>query len=301
MEWTMGYEFRRGWGVLVTCSLYLLFSTPAMAVNFLEDEADAGPARRTLMQWGDGGGVADADHSMVTDRPDFVESAVTVGLGVLQMEIGYTFTYDNDGSQSVRSHGYPEALFRYGIWKEWFELRLMFNFREEETVSGGSSTWLRGSDDIYLGAKIAIAPQHEMLPKTGLLINMVVPSGSASVSSGDVLPGVSLVYSWALDNGWELAGQTQGNRALDQATGNAYLEFSQALTLATSLTDRIGYYAEWFCLIPSGAETMQPEHYFDTGFTVGIHNDLQLDFRGGIGLSDAAADYFFGTGLVRRF
>ena len=301
MERTVGKDARHGWPLLVACLLCLLYGTPVMAVNFLEDDAAAGPPRRTLMQWSGDDGADDGDMSMVTDRPDFVESAVTVGLGVLQMEIGYTFTYDNDGSQSVRSHGYPEALFRYGIWKEWFELRLMFNFLEEETVSGGSSTWLRGSDDIYLGAKIAIAPQHEMLPKTGLLINMVVPSGSASVSSGDVLPGVSLVYSWALDNGWELAGQTQGNRALDQTTGNAYLEFSQALTIATSLTDRIGYYAEWFCLIPSGAETMQPEHYFDTGFTVGIHKDLQLDFRGGIGLSDAAADYFLGTGLVRRF
>ena len=301
MERRIGKNARHGWLLLVACLLCLLCSRPVMAVNFLEDDAAAGPPKRTLMQWSGGDGADDGDRSMVTDRPDFVESAVTVGLGVLQMEIGYTFTHDNDGSQSVRSHGYPEALFRYGIWKEWFELRLMFSFLEEETVSGGSSTWLRGSEDIYLGAKVALTSQHEMLPKTGLLINMVVPSGSASVSSGDVLPGVSLVYSWALDNGWELAGQTQGNRALDQVTGDAYLEFSQALTMATSLTDRIGYYAEWFCLIPSGAETMQPEHYFDTGFTIGIHADLQLDFRGGVGLGDAAADYFLGTGLVRRF
>ena len=294
-------RFCRWWLSLLAC---LLLSSPAQAVNFLNDEP-AGPVHKTLMQWshgnGFGGGAADRDSPLVTDRPDFVESGVTVGLGVLQMEIGYTFTYDNDGSQSVRSHGYPEALFRYGFWKEWFELRLMFNFLEEETVSGGTSSWLRGSEDIYLGAKIALVPQEGMLPETGILINMVVPSGSANISDGEVLPGVSLVYSWELDNGWALAGQTQGNRALDAATGNAYTEFSQAVSMATSLTDRIGYYAEWFCLVPGGAETMQPEHYFDTGFTFLIHNDLQVDFRGGIGLSDAAADYFFGTGLVRRF
>ena len=57
------------------------------------------------MQWsqgnGFGGGAADRDSPLIGDRPDFVESAVTVGLGVLQMEIGYTFIYDNDGSQSV--------------------------------------------------------------------------------------------------------------------------------------------------------------------------------------------------------
>ncbi|MFP6753014.1 MAG: transporter [Pirellulaceae bacterium] len=294
-------RFNRCWPSLLLC---LLLSSSAQAVHFLDDEP-VKPVQRTLMQWshgnGFGGGAADRDSPLIGDRPDFVESAVTVGLGVLQMEIGYTFIYDNDGSQSVRSHGYPEALFRYGIWKEWFELRLMFSFLEEETVSGGTSSWLRGSEDIYLGAKIAIAPQEGLLPQTGILINMVVPSGSANVSDGEVLPGVSLVYSWELENGWELAGQTQGNRALDSTTGNAYTEFSQAVTMAISLNDRIGYYAEWFCLIPSGAETMQPEHYLDSGFTFLVHNDLQLDFRGGIGLGDAAADYFFGTGLIRRF
>jgi hypothetical protein len=295
-----------GWSQLLAgVFVSLLLASPTSAVNFLDDDAPEGaPVHKTLMQWSHGNsfsGGHNRDAPLITDRPDFVESGVTVGTGVLQMEIGYTYAYDNDASQSVRSHSYPEALFRYGIWKEWFELRFAFNFSEEESRSGGISSLLRGSEDIYLGAKIALTPQEDVLPETGLLINMVVPSGSPSLSGGEVLPGVSYVYSWELDNGWALAGQTQGNRAQDPATGNAYLEFSQALTMGTSLTDKVGYYAEWYCLIPSGAETAVSEHYFDTGFTFLIHNDLQLDFRGGVGLNDEAVDYFFGTGMVRRF
>jgi len=304
MEKRSGKNARPGWLLLGVWLLCLLICTPVMAVNFLDDEP-VEPVHRTLMQWsqgnGFGGGPADRDSPLIGDRPDFVESAVTVGLGVLQMEMGYTFIYDNDGSQSVRSHGYPEALFRYGVWKEWFELRLMFSFLDEETVSGGTSSRLQGSEDIYLGAKIAIAPQEGFLPETGIMFNMMVPSGSANISDGEVLPGVSLLYSWEFDNGWALGGQTQGNRALDPISGNAYTEMSQALSIETSLNDRVGYYFEWFCLIPSGAETMKTEHYLDSGFTFLVHNDLQLDIRAGIGLGDAAADYFFGSGLIRRF
>ena len=292
--------------LLSACLLTGLCGMPASAVDFLQDDANEAPApQRTLFQWSEGnsfgGGPAGRNERLIADRPDFVEASVPVGLGVLQVELGYTYSYDNDGSGSVRSHSYPETLFRYGIWQEWFELRLAFNVAEEETVGGAGSSISRGSEDIYLGAKIGLTPQEGALPETALLVNLVVPSGSLSLTAGEVLPGVTYIYAWELDNGWGLAGQTQGNRALDEGTGNPYLEFSQAIVAGTSLTDRIGYYAEWYCLIPDGADTAPVEHYFDTGFTYGVSNDLQLDVRFGIGLNDDSDDYFVGTGIVKRF
>lgn len=291
---------------LFACLLTGIWNMPAEAVNFLQDDNNAAPApHRTLFQWSQGnsfsGGPAGRDEPLIADRPDFVEASVPVGLGVLQMEIGYTYSYDNDGAGSVRSHSYPEALFRYGIWKEWFELRFAFNLSEEESVSGGASSWARGSEDIYLGAKLGLTPQEGALPETAMLINLYVPSGSPSLSSGEVLPGLTYIYAWELDNGWGLAGQTQGNRAIDEGTGNPYLEFSQAFTVGTMLTDRVGYYAEWFCLVPDGADTAPVEHYIDSGFTYSVNNDLQLDFRIGIGLNEDSDDYFVGTGIVKRW
>lgn len=55
-------------------------------------------------------------------------------------------------------------------------------------------------------------------------------------------------------------------------------------------------FAEWFALIPCGANTEQTEYYIDGGFTYLINNNLQLDISAGIGLNEAAIDYFVGTG-----
>jgi hypothetical protein len=42
-------------------------------------------------------------------------------------------------------------------------------------------------------------------------------------------------------------------------------------------------------------------HYFDCGLTFQVNNDWQFDVRYGVGLNEAANDYFAGTGMVYRF
>ncbi len=85
----------------------------------------------TLMRWGaapcDRGGP-DLDEPLVTDRPDFTEASSTVGLGVAQLEIGYTYVFDNDGADQTVGHSYPEPLLRVGLLREWLELRVGWNY-----------------------------------------------------------------------------------------------------------------------------------------------------------------------------
>src|SRR5687768_10953213 len=60
----------------------------------------------TLFQWGygDGGeGGPDLSEPLVTDRPDFTEASSTVGLGVMQLESGYTYVYDSDDTGSFKA------------------------------------------------------------------------------------------------------------------------------------------------------------------------------------------------------
>ena len=59
---------------------------------------------------------------MVTDRPDATESAVTVGVGVFQLESGYTF----DKADGVRIHSLGEILLRVGV-ADILELRFGIN------------------------------------------------------------------------------------------------------------------------------------------------------------------------------
>jgi Putative MetA-pathway of phenol degradation len=254
----------------------------------------------TLFRWSfdpAGGEVAQLDEPLISDRPDFTESSSVVGLGVLQVETGYTYTHDNDGTDRMIGHSYPETLFRYGVLANWLEFRLAANYGQEETNGVDNS----GADDLYLGFKIGLTAQEGWRPEMALVPQMTVPSGGSDVTSGEVLPGLNWLYGWGINDFISTAGSTQFNRSLDGATDACYTECAQSWTIGYSLTDRLGAYTEYFGLYPSGADTEPVQHYVNGGFTYSISNDIQWDIRGGNGLNDAADDYFVGTGLVLRF
>ena len=242
-------------------------------------------------------GVASLDEALVTDRPDFTEASSVVGLGVLQIETGYTYTYDSDAGQTSKANSYPETLFRYGVLADWLELRVGWNYGDDEVNNISSS----GSDDLYLGFKIGLTAQDGLRPEMALIPQMTVPTGSASRTNDEVLAGLNWLYSWGISDRIATGGSTQFNRSLDETTNEGYTEWAQSWTIAYSLTDRLGAYTEYFGFYPSGADTASTEHYFNGGFAVVLSNDMQFDVRAGTGLNDEADDYFVGTGLTVRF
>ena len=257
----------------------------------------------TLFRWSfdKATGGPNLDEPLVTDRPDFTESSSTVGRGVAQLEMGYTYVYDAEAGDRTRTHSYPQTLLRYGILAEWLELRVGWNYAEEATRVDGVPARAGGSEDLYLGLKFALTPQECLLPEMALIAQMTVPSGSAAFSAGETLPGVNWIYSWEINDWLSTAGSSQFNRAIDEVTGETYLEYAQSWTFGYSLTERLGAYTEWFALIPSGADTVRTQHYFNGGFTFLLSNDIQYDVFAGVGLNRAADDYFLGTGLSMRF
>jgi hypothetical protein len=261
--------------------------------------------RGTLLQWSYGTnftGGPDRSEPIITDRPDFTESSVTVGNGVIQLEMGYTYSFDDDGGSSTRTHSYPETLLRMGMLAEWFELRIDWNYIEERQRDfGGGVNSAAGAEDLGIGCKLALTPQECILPEMALILQMSIPTGSDDFSADEILPGMSFLYGWDINDDWATGALSGISRALDDETGEPYVELAQSWTLVRTWTDRIGSYAEWFVIAASGADTNPTEHYFNGGFTFLATDDVQWDIRAGVGLNDAAADYFVGTGLsIRR-
>ena len=275
--------------------------------SFNRSCCDYGPCARcsrgTLLQWSvrasDSGGP-DLDEPLVTDRPDFTEASVTVGRGVAQIEMGYTYIYDNQDGESVRLQSFGEPLLRYGILADWLEFRIALFPVEERSSSRGVSDTESGLEDLYTGFKIALTPQAGILPEMALIPQTFVPIGSDAFSADSLLPGLNLIYSWDLNDCISTAGSTQGNRRIDPS-GDAYLQMAQSWTVAYTLTENLGAYTEWFALIPSGADTARTRHFFNGGFTYLINDNMQFDIRAGVGLNKSAEDYFLGTGLSIRF
>jgi hypothetical protein len=253
---------------------------------------------------GPNGGTGDQEPSEIaTDRPDFTEASSTVGRGRIQLESGYTFSRNREAG--IRdAHSYPEALLRVGLLADWFELRIGQNFSNNRLFSAESgAVHTRGSEDLYLGVKLALTEQDQFLPEMALVLQTTVPTGPRDLTAGRMLPGLNLLYGWdVVPDRLTFAGSTQGNAAVDDV-GQSHVDLAQALTVGYSLTQKLGAYTEFFGFFPHGATApdVAPEYYFNGGFTYKFTPNLQTDIRAGVGLNRHAEDFFVGTGFAVRY
>lgn len=157
-----------------------------------------------------------------------------------------------------------------------------------------------GLEDLYLGAKIGLTPQRGLLPETALLPQMTVPTGARVFSSNRVLPGVNYLYSWEICEKCSFAGSTQYNANVDEI-GNVYSEWAQSAAVGRSLTDSIGAYTEWYAIMPDSGVNVSTQHFLNGGFTHTPNENVQFDLRVGLGLNEAADDFFVGTGVSIRY
>ncbi len=246
------------------------------------------------------------DKPLVTDRPDFTESTEVIPTAHTQFEIGYTFTYDREDGQRLRNHTFPEVLVRVGIASD-FELRIGWEgysisdeLFDEPNRSGrleSRENTVQGSNDLSLGFKHKLLEQEGLLPHFGIISAISVPSGSPSLSSGDVDPSLVLLWAYDVNDTLAIAGNV-GFAGITEGK-ERFLQTSTSLSLAMSLTDRIGFYIEYFGLYPSSMDT-DDAHNINGGFTYLINNDFQLDIRLGAGLNDQADDIVAGIGFSLR-
>lgn len=256
----------------------------------------------TLFQWSVQNHIfeeRDLNAPLVTDRPDFTEASSSVGLGVSQIEFGYTFVNTSSAGAETQNHSFGEPLLRHGIYADWLELRIAGTHQELRSTAANAVN-RSGLSDLYLGFKIALTPQAGHLPEMAIIPQMNVPTGNAAFTSGNIEPGLNWIYTWEINDFISTAGSTQGNRRIDD-TGSSYYEIAQSWTIAYSLTEEFGAYTEWYALIPSGADTALTQHYLNGGFTYLLSDNIQFDIRAGLGLSNASDDYFIGTGFSVRF
>lgn len=232
------------------------------------------------------------EEGLVTDRPDFTESASVPGAGRIQVEGGWTV----EGAGDARAHSLGEILVRIGVGD-----------RLEARIEPGSMVWNddgegeedSGIDDAGLGVKILLLdPAPPIVPATALLVSASVPTGEDEVGASGWQPEARLAVAWDLTDLWSLGVNGGWGRPLEDEE-----RFDQALgsvALGRSLGARLGAFAELYGLSPSRPNGGD-EAYFDGGFTFALGPDAQLDLRAGAGLTDDSADWLFGLGFARRW
>ncbi len=212
-------------------------------------------------------GPAAAQSPMVTDRPDFTESAITVGAGVVQVEAGYTVEPANDlDGEAI------EALARVGV-RRGVELR-------------AARTGQRRS---YLGTKVhlATAPGGDL----AILLGATFPF-DAKASEQRFIPAVGLAGS-----------RTTGAFSLGAMSGVAVPtsyggpRFSQTLVVSRQLVGPVSGFAEYALEFGGDDPAIHLGH---VGVALLLGPDLQLDLHAALPLGDAGSG-LLGGGVAFRF
>jgi len=234
---------------------------------------------------------------LVTDRPDQTESSETVAPGYVQLEFGWTHREDDEG-MDVTSDAFPETLVRIGIAND-LELRLGFaGYVWEDVDAVGRDD---GVGDLEVGLKWKLWEEAGWQPQTAILAGTSVPAGEAPFSSERFDPSIRLACSHTLTErlalGYNLTGLWTSE---EDVTGDrdTTASIAYSIVLGIALSERTGTFIEFFGEAPTSEG--KPANSFDAGMTYLIADNIQIDVLGGIGLSEAADDWFVGAGLVCR-
>jgi hypothetical protein len=232
------------------------------------------------------------ESPLVTDRPDFTESASVPGHGRVQIEGGWT----TEGSGDARAHSIGEILARIGIGHR-FELRVEPG--SWVSAENRADTDVSGLDDAAMGLKAVLFEAGPAgTPDAALLLSVSLPTGAEKIGEEEVQPEARLALGWTLSEAWSLGTNVgwgrpvDGGRRFDQAVGS--------VALGRALGGPWGAFLELYGLAPAGPGGGDAA-YVDGGLTLGLGPDAQLDLRVGSGVTDTAADWFLGLGFARRW
>lgn len=237
---------------------------------------------------------------MVTDRPDQTESSQLVPRGLFQVEVGGVHTFDDAAAApAVRVSSIGGALLRIGV-ADPFELRVGFAGWHRESTAGLDAA--TGLGDLTLGAKVPLARGAGRSPTIALIGGIVVPVGDEPFRSEGVDPSVRIAVAHDLGGAFSLAYNAGAFwTTVPVGANDESLETSLLYTVAIGreLLPRLAAFVEAFG-VHGLADGVPSWLALDGGVTVPVRVNLQFDLSAGIGVSDAAADWFVSAGFAVR-
>ena len=245
--------------------------------------------------------LAQAEDSIVTDRPDFVESSDVVGLGRFQVETGLTSDRHAQDGVTVRTLTTP-TLFRYGIG-ETTELRLetdgWTHERTSDAVAGTSAT-ARGWSDLSLGVKWHVLEGKDSTPGVAWLLHVDTATGSKAFRGVGLRPSLRAAIEWDLPEEFSL-GVMPGVYVDRNDAGKRYTGAILAATLGKEWSPR------WHSFLEVAGQQLASKRNggavvtLDAGLAFVATPTLQFDIEVARGLSDAAPDLESGVGVSIKF
>ncbi len=222
--------------------------------------------------------IAQEVPDLVTDRPDFTESGITVPVGSIQVEGGVTIVSSGSEIETTGS----ELLLRWSPVTK-FEIRIGAPNYVITDNAGGVS-------DPTVGIKVQIGPMNAW--DVAIIAATAVPLGEDVSGSSELTPLVLVAAGRDFGNvgfGTQVGGTF--DRAADQvlASGTA--------VVGTSLAPAVGGFLEVAADQQARGKASFVVH---SGVTFSPASLIQLDLHAGVGMTDTAPDFLVGAGLSLR-
>lgn len=210
-------------------------------------------------------------QTIITDRPDQTESAVTLEKGRLQIESGILNQIEGEGNEKLKSLIIPTNLFRYGISKK-VELRLVLQL--DGILAFEDSAYQYALGNVELGTKIVLNQKENPTVQFAILSHLKLPKNSTDRLG--FLNRISLAHNIGQNTS---LGYNFGYNHYHQGKGN----FIYTIAIGQTLTKKLSIYVEPYGSVYS---TTAPLSNFDYGLAYLINSNLQLDLSFGLGLNN---------------
>jgi len=231
-----------------------------------------------------------------TERPGFTATSGAVGLGVLQLEQGYTFESARDEGSKLATFSGPQALVRFGL-TDTLELRFSTDGYEwERQEFGGSRGSITGPNDYILGAKWRFLKQGVARPEVAITGGVSLPAWGSAFTSAGHDPSFTLAAYKDLPGKFSLAANANMSAVTDPV--GRYLSSGESLWGARSIGRGVSLFAETFHTTIDRSEGS--DTFVDGGLFRGLGRNAQIDVSAGHTISGQRPSWFVSMGCVFR-
>ncbi len=227
---------------------------------------------------------AQSDGALITDRPSFSISPVSVQPGTIQIEGGGLWS-QFAGLTTISG---PEILGRVGILNKLEFRAALPNYIDVKNSSASGLT------DITLGAKYQISDEGSTWAMA-VIAQASIPTGDENLTADRVEPEIILTASTSIGESTSL-GIQGGLKSVEVVEGNRVL-YTGALIVSTPIAEKISAFGEVYLISRPQFDT---DYVARFGLIYLISNDFQLDLNGGSAINENPVGAFIGFGGAFR-
>lgn len=242
-------------------------------------------------------------RSLATDRPDRTESAHTIPAGWVQLETSVVaWSRDREADAATSDLGVAQLNLKVGLLPD-VDLQLVTELWSQQTVRGADGALLASASGqgLLMGRlKVNVWGNDSgrsalaIMPFVGAVREDATPGAHAERRG---VAGIIAPFGLDLGGDWSLGVQVELDVAED-GVGTWRAIWVQSATVGRPIVGPLAAYLELFHASGGGDAH---ELTGDTGLTLGLTDDLQLDAGVNLGLSDAADGVSPFLGLAVRF